>query len=87
MRITRDFSCGLTFLTLISQLPLSSIALLRFLGGGATMRLRMVARPRAALARIVSAIEATARAGVPPQPRSVSIGKVASRAHSPIEPS
>jgi hypothetical protein len=82
MRVTRDFSRGLTLATLASQLPFAALALLRFVCRDDATRAQ---RPRVAPSRPTTAI--AARIGVPRQLRSVSIGRLASRAHSPIEPS
>ena len=84
MRVTRDFSRGLTLATLVSQLPFAALALLRFAcsDDARQSRRRLVAPSSPA-----SAITDAACVGMPRQPRSVSIGRLASRAHSPIEPS
>ena len=83
MRVTREFSRGLALATLVSQLPLAALALLRLACRDDVQGAR---RPPVAPSS-QAAVTVTARAGVPRQERSVSIGRLASRAHSPIEPS
>ena len=82
MRVTRDLSCGLTIAIIASHLPFSAPELLRFILGHAATR---PLRRRVALSRLTVVVEAAA--GAVHQRRSVSIGRLASRAHSPIEPS
>jgi hypothetical protein len=86
MRMTREFSRGLTVAMLAAQLPFSLIALLRFVCARDATRHGMAAQRVTVRAQIALTIE-TLETPLAPQPRSVSIGRDASRAHSPIEAS
>jgi hypothetical protein len=78
MRVTRDFGRGLIVAMLVSQLPFSALALTRLLRDDA---------PEIGRRRAPRQMRATIRAGLALHTLSVSIGRLASRAHSPIEPS
>jgi hypothetical protein len=88
MRVTKEFSHGLTVATLVSQLPFALLPLVLFVCQRCAAHVRAMPRPAGVLGRLGAVLRSSmAKAGQVPQPRSVSIGKLGSRAHSPIEPS
>jgi hypothetical protein len=86
MRITREFGRGLSVALLLSQLPFSAVALLRFAFGREAIRPRTTQRPARGEPDRQRG-DGRARSGRCSYALSVSIGRLASRAHSPIEPS